>query len=60
MVQCKAVDATPTMDTVGIQRQMVRVKLSGDKESDLTWKPGEDQKGRGKQLLPGESEMWKK
>lgn len=34
------------------------VSLSGEKESDLTWKHGEEQKGRRKQLLPGEVEVW--
>ena len=42
---------------VGVQRQ-VRVKLSGNKESDLARKPGGGQKGRRKQLLPGELEVW--
>lgn len=34
------------------------VRLSGEKESDLTWKHGEEQKERRKRLLPGELEVW--
>lgn len=44
---------------VVIQRQKVQVKLSEDKESDLTHKSGEGQKVRRKQLLPGEPECGK-
>lgn len=36
---------------MGNQKEMVRVKPSGDKESDLTWKPEEGQNQRRKQLL---------
>ena len=46
-----------TIGTVGIQRQ-VREKQSANKESDLTHKPREGQKGRRKQSLPGEPEVW--
>lgn len=37
---------------------MARIRLSGDKKSDLTWKPGGGWKRR-KWLLPGEHEVWK-